>query len=101
MLKSFKIWRRRLKMVKKIFLLSIFFDFFVWAPFFFIYAQPLLIESHNNDLISFEVFSFLTLFASLIPLIFIAGLIILNEIIENVKPITLLTVEEKIKKGLI
>lgn len=88
-------------MVKKLVLLSIFFDFFVWAPFFFIYAQPLLIESHNNNVISFGVFSFLSLFLSLIPLIFIAGLMFLNDMIENVKPITLLTVEEKIKKGLI
>ena len=78
-------------MVIRLFLASIVFDFLIWLPFFNYIYKPWAVNLHQSGFIGFGLFSFMSLIASLMPLMFILSLMIVYNYFDNKEPMKLKT----------
>lgn len=85
-------------MVIRLFLASLVFDFLVWLPVFNYVYKPWAVNLHQSGLIGFGLFSFMSLIASLMPMMFSLSLMLVYNYFDNKEPMELKTVRNNKKQ---
>jgi uncharacterized BrkB/YihY/UPF0761 family membrane protein len=85
-------------MVIRLFLVSVFFDFLIWLPVFNYVYKPWAVNLSQSGVISFGLFSFMSLIASLMPLFFILSLMVVHHYFDTKPPMELKTVKNDKKR---
>lgn len=91
------LWRI-LFMVIRLFLVSVVFDFLIWLPTFNYVYQPWAVNLHQSGAIGYGLFCFMSLIASLMPLIFICSLMIVHHYFDTKEPMELKSVKNDKKR---
>jgi len=85
-------------MVIRLFLVSVVFDFLIWLPTFNYVYQPWAVNLHQSGAIGYGLFCFMSLIASLMPLIFICSLMIVHHYFDTKEPMELKSVKNDKKR---
>lgn len=85
-------------MVFRLFLASLVFDFLIYLPLYHNFGIPWVVGLNQSGAISYGVFVGISMFFSLLPLLFIVGLMASYTFFENKRPMELKTVKNDKKK---
>ena len=85
-------------MVFRLFLASLFFDFLIYLPLYHNFGIPWVVGMHQSGVIGYGLFTGISMFFSLVPLLFIIGLMVSYTFFENKRPMELKTVKNDKKK---
>lgn len=85
-------------MVFRLFLASLVFDFLIYLPLYHNFGIPWVVGLNQSGAISYSAFVGISMFFSLLPLLFIVGLMASYTFFENKRPMELKTVKNDKKK---